>query len=264
MAFAGSNADIFQTMQQTAVDIGSAAQYLQPNGQRVYLNTTATQPGPVPGAWPTLSDSAARACVSIRPEPSAVTSGSLDSALINFLKGAPSGAPSLLGLWHEASTMDYPINAANLIAAQSHIQNLAKTNGTNVRVGAIENATISAANSSKWMAKNLDFYCCDIYDGAACSTAPSSQLDSFQSLSNALMDSGSATIGVTETNSRCPGRRPYWFNAVWSWLQSNGFTPDTSCFLTYWNPDGPESGPWVPDDWATIDALYAIFEASSP
>jgi hypothetical protein len=51
---------------------------------------------------------------------------------------------------------------------------------------------------------------------------------------------------------------------VWSWLQTNGFTDDTSCFLTYWNDSGEESGPWLTDDWATFDTLYAIFEQSAP
>jgi hypothetical protein len=266
MAFAGANAEIFAVMEKTVVDINGKRHHLGPTGERIYLNTTSTQPGPVPASWPKIADTAARACVSIRPEPVSVVRGHLDDALVTFLKSAPRhGPPSLLGLWHEASTMGYPIHPANLRGAQSHIQALAKKHHANVKVGAIENATISADKSRIWMAKNLDFYCCDIYDDRGCTTVPSAQLDQFHRYCNALMDSRSATIGVTETNSRCPKRRPYWFTHVWSWLQSHGFGSDSSsCFLTYWNPSGPESGPWRPDDRATIDALYGIFEKSSP
>jgi hypothetical protein len=266
MAFAGANAEIFAVMEGTVVDIGGKHTHLHPTGARIYLNTTTTQPGSVPKAWPKLSDSAARTCVSIRPEPISVVKGHLDAALISFLKSAPQhGPPSLLGLWHEASSMNYPIHPANLRLAQSHIQALAKTHHANVKVGAIENATISKGKSAIWMAKNLDFYCCDIYDDRDCNTVPSSQLDQFHGYCDALMDSGKATIGVTETNSRCEKRRPYWFAHVWSWLHSHDFTSSTSsCFLTYWNKNGPESGPWKASDHATIDALYAIFEKSSP
>jgi hypothetical protein len=264
MTFAGSIQSIYPIMQQTPVDIGDTTQYLQPNGMRVYLNTGSTQPGPIPTEWPVLSDPNARACISIRPEPYSVAQGDLDSELKAWLSQAPSGPPWLLGLWHEASTMNYPIQPGNLRTAQSHIQALCQKYGYNVLVGAIENATISASNASTWMARNLDFYTCDIYDDRTCDTVPSTQLDSFQSNCNALMDSGTANIGVTETNSRCPGRRPYWFWAVWSWLQTNGFSGDTSCFLTYWNDSGEESGPWLTDDWATFDTLYAIFEQAAP
>ena len=114
-----------------------------------------------------------------------------------------------------------------------------------------------------WMARNLDFYCCDVYDNRACNAAPTTLLNHFQRHCDALMDSGKATIGVSETNTLCPKRRPYWFTHVWSWLQSNGFKSDHSCFLTYWNPKGPYSGPWLPNDTATIDALYAIFHKSA-
>jgi hypothetical protein len=264
MAFAGANAGIFDVMLDTVVEIDGKRHHLKPTGARVYLNAAKPEPGPVPKAWPVLKDASARACVSIRSEPISVVEGHLDAELIAFLKSAPPGPPSLLGLWHEASSMNYPIHPANLRGAQSHIQKLARNHHANVKVGAIENATISEKKSRIWMARNLDFYCCDIYDNRDCNAVPSAQLDQFHGYCDALMDSGSATIGVTETNSRCEKRRPYWFTHVWSWLHSHGFTSDQTSFLTYWNPKGPESGPWLPGDRATIDALYGILGKSSP
>jgi hypothetical protein len=50
---------------------------------------------------------------------------------------------------------------------------------------------------------------------------------------------------------------------VWSWLQSRGFTSNTSSFLTFWRLGATESGRWLLHDTATIDALK-IFEQSSP
>ena len=159
--------------------------------------------------------------------------------------------------------MGYPIRPADLRAAQSHVQALAHAHNLNVRVGAIDQADITARNARMFMARNLDFYCCDLYDNRECNASPTMTLDHFHGHSDALMDSGTATIGVSETNSLCPKRRPYWFTHVWSWLRSHGFTSDHSCFLTYWNPTGRYSGPWLPKDTATIDALYNIFHKAA-
>lgn len=265
MTFAGSNRDYFSVLEDTAVHIDGKKHHLEPTGERIYLNYQSTSPGPVPASWPTMPNGTARATISIRPNPVAVIKGQLDSALVTFLTSAPqSGPPWLLGLWHEASVQHYPIEASDLRQAQSHVQALAQQHAANVLVGAIDEARISAKNARKWMARNLDFYCADLYDTKACDAVPSRILDQFHSNVDALMDTGKATIGVTETNTLCPQRRPYWFAHAWSWLQSHGFTSDRSCFLTYWNPEGPYSGPWLPKDTATIKALYPIFEKSAP
>jgi hypothetical protein len=265
MTFAGSNRDYFSVLEDTTVLIDGKEHHLRPTGERIYLNYQSKSPGPVPASWPKMPNSTARAAISIRPDPVAVNKGQLDSALIKFLTSAPaSGGRWLLGLWHEASVQDYPIEASDLRQAQSHVQALAHQHAPHVLVGAIDEARISAKNARKWMAKNLDFYCCDLYDTKAFDAVPSQILDDFRKYSDALMETGKARIGVTETNTGSPKRRPYWFTHAWSWLQSNGFTSDESCFLTYWNPVGAYSGPWLPKDTATIKALYPIFEKSAP
>jgi hypothetical protein len=288
VAFAGSNKDVYPFIQRAAVDIGSSALFLSPNGQRVYLNEARDNfPGPIPAAWPKLSDPNARACVSIRPALYELVTGRSDTALRAFLTTAPGGATSLLGLWHEASTdgpggiykpyfnslnRDFPkMGGAKglLTRAQAYVQRKALLWKANVKVGAIEvveNTDPRKLGSAldPWMAKNLDFYACDVYDFKDGNANPADLLQSFRTVCDNLMSSGPATIGITETNSRFPGRRPYWFLAAWSWLKSHGFTSNATCFLTYWNKTGIESGAWISDDWATIDALYAIFSESSP
>jgi hypothetical protein len=285
MAFAGASARVFSIMQTTTVDIGSSAQLLGPTGQRVYLNTTSNSPSDIP-AWPPSVTATSPAAISIRPALYELTQGTMDSALQAFLMGAPAApaAPSLVGMWHEASTQgpggayepyfssldqNFPGQGGAhglLTKAQSYVQTKAQDWGANVKVGAIEvnQATDPASawnNLNQWMAKDLDFYATDTYDGKDGTSVPADLMNAFQYVANKL--GPNAAIGVTETNSRFPGRRPYWFTGMWSWLVSNGYTSGATCFLTFWNPTGQESGDWIADDWATIDAFYAIFQQSS-
>jgi hypothetical protein len=259
MTFAGSNAHVFPYMETAG---------LHPTGQRIYLNE-AKFPGPVPKAWPMITGNPAHACVSIRPDLNELLKGDLDTDLKRFLRSAPGGPTSLLGLWHEASTggpagvyKKAGITGAQLTAAQTHVQKLSHHIGANVKVGAID--VVGIEHPGTWMAKDLDFYACDIYDNRTCTAKPYEMLGKFKDECDALVTSGKATIGVAETNSRCSGRRPFWFHTVWSWLQTRGFTSNTSCFLTFWRLHATESGGWLPHDKATIAALNTIFERSSP
>lgn len=303
MAFAGSNQLQYANLQSATVDIGGSTVHLTPNGQRVYLND-GTFPNSV-FTWPTLSDPNARACVSIRPPLweliNPKTYPNLATELDNFLTAAPAAPTpvSLVGLWHEASTIgpggSYNKNstptgyfssldtnfknqggAAGLLTqAQTFVQQRAQALGANVKVGVIEVVNTSdpttlkqdftASNGFSWLANNLDFYTCDVYDNRDGNAVPADMLGAFQTVVKDHMTNGLyPSIGITETNSRFPGRRPFWFTAAWSWLKSNGHTSNNVCFLTYWNPTGIESGAWIPDDWATIDSLYGILAESSP
>ena len=296
MAFAGSNQLQFANLQKATVDIGGSTKHLKPDGQRVYLND-----GKFPNSvftWPKLSDSKARACVSIRPPLWELINPhrypGLATELDNFLKAAPGGPTSLVGLWHEASTngpggvynkkstpagyFDY-LNthfrsqggAAGLLRqAQTFVQKRARHLHANVKVGAIEVVNTADVpklhkHLDKWMANNLDFYACDVYDSREGDAVPADLLGAFQTVVKDHMTDGKRpAIGITETNSRFPGRRPFWFTAAWSWLKANGHTSNSVCFLTYWNAHGIESGAWIPDDWATIDSLYGILAQSAP
>ena len=295
MAFAGSNAGQYPNLQNATVDIGGATESLMPNGQRVYLND-GTFPNSV-FTWPALSDPGARACISIRPPLFELNNPDmfpdLAAELDSFLQAAPqTGPPSLVGLWHEASTTGpggsydkcsappgyfTSLNtqfcgqggaAALLRKAQQNVQSRAQDLKVNVLVGAIEvvNTPYSgtlAGNLNDWMAPGLDFYACDVYDNKAGDAVAGDLLDAFQTVVQNLNPGVVPAIGITETNSRFPGRRPRWFTDAWSWLQNNGQTSDRVCFLTFWDPTGLESGAWIPDDWATIDALHGILARSS-
>jgi hypothetical protein len=251
---------------QAAVVNPQTKQHLNPTGQRIYKNEH-TFPGAVPAKWPLITGSPAHACVSIRPDLKLLNAGKLNGALEDFLGSAPAGPTSLLGLWHEASTlgpaMIYKglITAGELREAQMRVHELAAK--TNVKVGAID--VVGILQPTEWMSPGLDFYACDIYDDKHCAAVPYTMLGKFKDQCDELNKAhGPATIAVTETNTRCKARRPFWFHIVWSWLQTRGFTSNTSCFLTFWRPKATESGGWVPSDQATIDVLNAIFEQSKP
>jgi hypothetical protein len=289
VAFAGSNQHFYAGLKQAVVDIGGTSVHLAPTGVRVYLND-AKYPSSGPWDWKMVPDGA-RGCVSIRPQLWELINGHLDHNLRAFLMAAPKGPTSLLGLWHEASGdgpgygpgnayKDYfsllnkhfkrQGGASGLLRdAQHYVQNKAHIWGANVKVGAIEvvsktDPSMLAGTLDRWMATDLDFYACDIYDSKTADAHPAKLLDAFKAVSDKRTHPHSATIGIAETNSRFPGRRPYWFSGAWSWLKSAGFTSSRTCFLTYWNAHGLESGGWLPADWATIDALYSIFAESSP
>jgi hypothetical protein len=255
VAFAGCNTRVFEKMREAK---------LNPTGERIYLNASR-KPAPIPRHWPVTDGRQVRACVSIRPSLEAVINGVLDRELTHFLRGAPAGPTSLLGLWDEASYVHYPdVTGPQLRRAQKHVQKLSHHVGANVKVGAIE--IVDIAHPAEWMAPGLDFYACDIYDNTHCDGKPYKMLDKFKAKCDKLNahNESRPIICVAETNSHCKARRPFWFHSIWSWLQANHFTSDTSCFLTYWNARGRESGAWDPDDKAVIKTLNTIFEQSRP
>jgi hypothetical protein len=255
-----------------------------------------------PSAWPTVTDddtsdpndvgtdapSAAHMMVSIRPQLYELTQGQLDGALHDFLSTAPAGHTSLLGLWHEASPNQSGVRGPNgiyepyfsgldtnfprqggaaglLRTAQAYVRDFADTNNYNVEVGAIDVVGISTLNAGLYMAENLDFYACDIYDDSNCQAHPSDMLTAFKGTCAPLAKKVPLIIAVGETNSRCSQRRPWWFQTVWGWLQTNGPASSNSCsFLTFWGGSGGESGPWMSGDQATIAELNTIFQQSSP
>ena len=276
MTFAGCNSITFQKMLNVC-HVNHKVPCLNPTGYRYYLNEVKF-PGPVPTKWPVIPNvpvSAAHAAVSIRPDLELLLKGKLNKELIAFMQQAPPGPTSLLGLWHEASTYGPngvykgKITPAQLVAAQSHVHALAKDpkNHINVKVGAIEVVPISQKEASMWMAPGLDFYACDIYDNKQGTAKPYKLLGAFREVCdtlNAKKGLGPATIGVTEANSRHQPRRPFWFETIWTWLQTRGFTSNTSCFLTFWRTKATESGAWNNFDDATIRTLNAIFNDSKP
>jgi hypothetical protein len=59
---------------------------------------------------------------------------------------------------------------------------------------------------------------------------------------------------VAETNSSAQAHRPSWFREIFDWLADN----HGLALLTFWSDHGALSGPWVPEDAATVYALNQI------
>src|SRR5262249_2408951 len=153
------------------------------------------------------------------------------------------------------------ISAASMSAVHEYMQQLCR--GTNVRYGSIICAVPSATKA--WMGTNLDWYGLDVYDfgegqfrdrltDGISRTKLFARLDDMLDTCRELTGNDSPEIDICETNSPRPQHRAEWFTLLAEWLYSNG----GRCLQTFWNPSGPLSGPWLPDDLKTIRALRSI------
>jgi hypothetical protein len=246
----GSNSRVFDAMNDAGISVGTFRAY------RDQYNF-------VPAAWPAKeSVPDARATLSIRPVPDDLLAGRLDAPLKALIAAAPPGVK--LSAWHEASNLDgYPdfVNAGSMSAVHQYLQGLCR--GSDVRYGSIICAVPSATKA--WMGTSLDWYGLDIYDfgeaqfrdgqnGGISRTKLFARLDDMLGTCRELTGRDSPEIDICETNSPRPEHRADWFGLLAEWLSGNG----GRCLQTFWNPTGPLSGPWLPDDQKTIRALRSI------
>jgi hypothetical protein len=139
--------------------------------------------------------------------------------------------------------------------------------GSNVRYGSIICAVPSQVKA--WMGSGLDWYGLDIYDfgegqfrhwtGGVSKDKLFARLDDMLATSQQMSGRSAPEIDICETNSPRTEHRAEWFSLLAQWMSENG----GRCLQTYWNPTGPLSGPWLPDDGQTIDALRSIAATES-
>jgi hypothetical protein len=216
----------------------------------------------VPTVWP-AKDSVpeAKVTLSIRPVPADLLAGRLDDQLKDLIAAAPPGVK--LSAWHEASNLPgYPdfVTGESMTAVHQYMQELCR--GSNVRYGSIICAVPSATKA--WMGTGLDWYGLDVYDfpegqfrgfsGRLSRQKLFARLDDMRATCCELSGRDTPEIDICETNSPRTGHRAEWFTLLAEWLRANG----GERLQTFWNPSGPLSGPWLPDDQATISALREI------
>jgi hypothetical protein len=216
----------------------------------------------VPTLWP-VQESAPDAPVtlSIRPVPGDLLAGRLDDKLRALIASAPAGVK--LSAWHEASNLDgYPeyISAEAMGAVHEYMQELCR--GSNVRYGSIICAVPSQVKP--WMGQGLDWYGLDVYDfgegqfrhwtGGLSKDKLFARLDDMLATCREMSGRDAPEIDICETNSPRREHRAEWFTLLAQWMSENG----GRYLQTFWNPSGSLSGPWLPDDSQTIDALRSI------
>jgi hypothetical protein len=284
-----------------------------PTGVRIYLDakTYPNTTGYVGVSWPDITqkyNSSAHAVVSIRPEVSLLTQGNFDASLHAFMLTAPAGTASLLTMWHEAATdaldptNDYPTHPDLFREGLARMQALAAGQipgygPTNVKVGVIDvnpsAIPLSAYSSAQdayntWMAANLDWYGCDLYDNKDLTLSAYDELNQFRDLVNTLPGSDAdadAPINLPECNSRswtdaqgvvhstAPTsgptgfRRSDFFHYAWAWLQNIGPASHCSGLLGFWRQGAPEGSPsgWPPvdDPAGSLSAMVAELSAEN-
>jgi len=184
---------------------------------------------------------------SIRPHHDDLMAGNLDAEIITALKLAP--AHSLLTAYHEPE-LDSAVTIPIMADINNYMIKLVHKTTSNVRFGPV----ITAHASADWCIPGMDFYGVDSYDWAGFAD-PANELSTW----SARMPPGPRV--VAETNTFKPGKRPAWFTGIYQWLKAN----HGIAMMTFWNPNGSLSGPFLPADTATIATLNSIAaDASAP
>lgn len=225
----------------------------------------------IPTVWPGI-EGATRTLVSLRPHPDDLLSGALDDQILALLAVAARGAQ--LTVWHEAGNL-YRSGAFPYITPrtvrQMHVKmhSLCKQAGTGVGYGCVIYGTIDdMANWIPYSPHALDWYGIDLYDnlnsnngssfrnadGSLNDTKIISYLHEFLQLARDRTGLTWPRIVIAECNSPILEHRPLWFTYLADWLYHNGGRR----LYMFFKDGGPSSGPWLPDDTATISALNEI------
>jgi len=251
----GSNSKVFDAMREAGIS---------PRTFRAYRD----QYNFIPTVWPAKeSMPEATVTLSIRPVPEDLLAGRLDEKLKPFIASARPGVK--LSAWHEPSNLaGYPdfVNARNMSAVHEYMQELCR--GSNVRYGSIICAV--PRETKAWMGTNLDWYGLDVYDfgegqfrhwltGGISQAKLFARLDDMLDTCRELSGRDAPEIDICETNSPRRQHRAEWFGLLAEWLDGNG----GERLQTFWNPTGPLSGPWLPADRQTIQALRSITGGSA-
>jgi len=266
------------------------------------------------GAALAAAPASASAAIAAVPERAAKSAkragfaGANRSAFATMLSGrphtAPAGPASLLTIWHECATFTlhdprYPKKPALYQQGLAHLQALAAgkihpyTKPTDVKVGVIDinpgylknyphHKNDPKAVYAEWMAANLDWYGCDLYDNKTLDLSVYEELNTFREYVNSLpgpVKNADWPINLPECNSRYPKkgvstvrtsgptgfRRSDFFHYAWSWLQDIGPGGPCSGLLGFWGGTGGEGAPWPPvnNPKGSLEAMIAELNAEN-
>ena len=260
-SFLGSNADVFKDIKDGETISGVKYPGVpRLRGIRMYgVQPTGMnkQTDHIRNTWPTPPVANPGPIVySIYPVPEHVFSGSLNKTLESLIASAPPN--SYLTAWHEALSLPFPkyINSANMFKLHAHLN--AMTKGTHVTYGSMFGGPRPTGLTTlfKSVPPNLGFYGLDLYetDGLEKGLA---RLEQFITQAK-LKDTKThyPRLMLPECNTPNKDMRPEWFKRVCERMHVYG--SHSIGVLTFWNPTGPLSGPWLPKDRTTIAAMNDI------
>jgi hypothetical protein len=190
---------------------------------------------------------------SIYPVPEHVFSGSLNKTLESLIASAPPS--SYLTAWHEALSLPFPkyITSASMYKLHAHIN--AMTKGTHVTYGSVFGGG-RLATLFKSVPPNLGFYGLDLYGNLGIEKGLA-RLEQFIAQAKPKDTKNHyPRLVLPECNTPFKAERPEWFTRVCERMHVYG--SHSIGVLTFWNPHGPLSGPWLPKDRKTIAAMNNI------
>jgi hypothetical protein len=218
--------------------------------------------GPIPAAWPT-TPAGVTGFYTIYPNPDQLLAGQLDETLRAFIGSAPPQGGVLTGyaeadgdVANGGQFASLGLTKAKLLQVHAHLQALCR--GSRVKYGAVVCGT--GLDQVLFCPPGLDFYALDWYDNW--NPPLIRALNAWrENLVQHVQES--PVLAIAETNSNVPAQRPSWFATVYGWLA--GYSAENGGralgYWSYWRTDagvGSLSGPWLPDDAATIAALTRI------
>lgn len=248
-------------------------------GWRGYCTPTQGVPSAWPGGGLSVPSGVTTPIVSIKPNISAVLSGSLDSALAAYFALVPAGA--IVTLWHEGEH-SAGVSAATLIAMHAHVYPIftahAAAGAKYVQI--FETFTAYSGSShyplSQWVCSaanggtNLDGYFFDWYPDTATDLTATASVSA--ALTQLLSVTTSPLIGITECNyttNVTPGQGitwtgpqgtstpADWFAQAWAWAQAN----NCYCFFPFYN--STNGVPFPGADSADVLAELSLINSES-
>jgi hypothetical protein len=257
-SFLGSNKDVFLDIRDG--ERISGVQYPGVpglRGVRIYGEKPTgknSETDHVASKWPSPPVANAGPIVySIYPVPEHVFNGSLNKTLKSLIASAP--PDSYLTAWHEALSLHFPkyITSANMYKLHAHINDMTK--GTNVTYGSIFGGG-DLTTLFKSAPPNLGFYGLDLYETDGIDNGLA-RLEQFITQAKPKdTKSHYPKLALPECNTPKVAQRPEWFERVCERMHVYG--SHSIGVLTFWNPTGPLSGPWLPKDKKTIAAMNDI------
>jgi hypothetical protein len=198
--------------------------------------------------------------LSVYPDLDDLLAGRLDKKIRAMIAGAPRG--SMLNAWHEVLSLPYKqryLTPENVYHMHRKMDSLC--HGSDVTYGCLLGGG-DLTYLMRYTPTDLGYYGIDLYGNLGIRTHPRWRHPFLRWVQFRDLAKTKDTVNrypwlvIGETN--CPDRsvRADWLKLVASWMHDYG--SHAQALLTFWSDHGGLSGPWVPTDKRTVNALKYI------